>query len=96
MEGKRFAWQGIALLPFIDEKRLLSAVEEAETTLTDEESRRNSPLDEVLFITMSNPLSPQVYVLYDKHANTEVSCLWSRRDSCMLVHLEVPFFLPTP
>ena len=79
MEGKRFAWQGIALLPFIDEKRLLSAVEQAENTLTDEERRRNNPLDEVLFMTMSNTLSPQVYVLYDKHTCTEVSCLWVKK-----------------
>lgn len=75
MEGKRFAWQGVALLPFIEEKRLLASVEDAEKTLTDEETRRNSPLDEVLFITMSNPLSPQVYVLYDKHTHTEVGWL---------------------
>lgn len=72
MEGKRFAWQGVVLLPFIDEHRLLTTISEAEKTLTPEESRRNSFLDEVLFVTMSNPLSPQVYVLYDKHVETEV------------------------
>lgn len=30
MNGKRFTWQAVVLLPFIDERRLLDAVKDAE------------------------------------------------------------------
>ncbi|CAE6409322.1 unnamed protein product [Rhizoctonia solani] len=37
MNGKKMVWQGVALLPFIDEKRLLGAMAERYPRLTDDE-----------------------------------------------------------
>jgi 5'-3' exoribonuclease 2 len=41
MNGKRFAWQGVALLPFIDEQRLLDATGPIIASLLNEDRRRN-------------------------------------------------------
>ena len=41
LNGKRFAWQAVVLLPFIDEERLLSATEDLSSSFTAEERRRN-------------------------------------------------------
>lgn len=39
LNGKKFAWQGVALLPFVDEKRLIKAVQPYYSLLTVEESK---------------------------------------------------------
>ncbi|KAL6010336.1 hypothetical protein ACLOJK_000767 [Asimina triloba] len=57
---------GIAKLPFIDEARLLSEIEKVEHTLTTEEVRRNSVMSDMLFVTLSHPLSPYIYSLDDQ------------------------------
>ncbi|KAJ7532305.1 hypothetical protein O6H91_14G082200 [Diphasiastrum complanatum] len=69
MNGKRFAWQGVAKLPFIDEKRLLSEICKVEGTLTEAETRRNSKLSDLLFISCSHPLAPYIFSFYDRCAH---------------------------
>lgn len=44
LQGKRSEWEGVVLVPFIDEKRLLAAIAAVDTSsLTKEELKRNDP-----------------------------------------------------
>ncbi|XP_064621509.1 5'-3' exoribonuclease 2-like [Lineus longissimus] len=50
LNGKKYAWQGVALLPFVDEKRLHSALETVYPDLTDDEQTRNTRGNDRLFL----------------------------------------------
>lgn len=50
LNGKKFAWQGVALLPFVDEKRLFKAVDPFRKELTLAEKKRNQLGDDRLYV----------------------------------------------
>uniref|UniRef100_A0A8C3UHB6 5'-3' exoribonuclease n=1 Tax=Catharus ustulatus TaxID=91951 RepID=A0A8C3UHB6_CATUS len=70
LNGKKYAWQGVALLPFVDERRLRAALEEVYPDLTPEETRRNSLGGDVLFVGKHHPLCDFIVEQY-KSKNTE-------------------------
>lgn len=54
MNGAKMSWQGVALLPFIDENRLLEVVQKKYQYLSEEEKERNTLRGEELLITKRN------------------------------------------
>ena len=72
MNGKKMAWQGVALLPFIEEKRLLDAMADKYSGLTEEEVQRNKWGANVLFVFYEHPLYVAMEGLYGKRKNDEV------------------------
>lgn len=60
LNGKKFAWQGVAILPFIDEKRLLSAMATKYPLLSAEDAARNEPGKEVLIMSDRHPLYEEI------------------------------------
>ncbi|XP_076463932.1 5'-3' exoribonuclease 2-like isoform X2 [Babylonia areolata] len=55
LNGKKYAWQGVALLPFVDEKRLHQALTSVYPDLTEEERKRNVLGADKLFLGSSHP-----------------------------------------
>lgn len=87
--------QAVALLPFIDETRLLNAVAPLEATLTDEEQYRNAKRTELLFMASWHPLAPDVLTMAEEHAGMAVD---ARAEVTAPVDPKVQAFMaePTP
>ncbi|GME82475.1 unnamed protein product [Ambrosiozyma monospora] len=66
MNGARAEWQGLSILPFIDEKRLLKAVRAKYPLLTDYEKDRNTNKGEMLLTGRSNKHFSTFVSLYKK------------------------------
>ncbi|KAL3930651.1 MAG: hypothetical protein SGPRY_001446 [Prymnesium sp.] len=58
LNGKKFSWQAVALLPFIDASRLRAALAHLSPSLTPEEKARDSFGDELLFLSARSSLAP--------------------------------------
>ena len=60
LNGKKFAWQGVALLPFIDEKRLLDAMATRYPLLSADDVARNAMGRDVLIMSNRHPLYEEI------------------------------------
>lgn len=79
LNGKKFAWQGVALLPFIDEKKLLDAMATRYPLLTDDERARNEFGKEALLFSAKHPLYDEVIMnFYSKKASSDKLTLNAR------------------
>ena len=77
LNGKKYAWQGVAILPFIEEQRLLNAMKDYSANLTEEERVRNEMGNDLLFVSRGHPLYETLCDLYGhKKADEEVSRLF--------------------
>ncbi|XP_046579788.1 5'-3' exoribonuclease 2-like [Haliotis rubra] len=57
LNGKKYAWQGVALLPFVDEKRLKEALKSVYPDLTAAERKRNVRGDDrLMFVKATEPV----------------------------------------
>ncbi|XP_074643566.1 5'-3' exoribonuclease 2-like [Tubulanus polymorphus] len=65
LNGKKYAWQGVALLPFVDEKRLLKALESVYPDLNQDEKSRNIRSSDRLFVSCKHPAYPLLEALYE-------------------------------
>ena len=92
MNGKRMSWQGVALLPFIDPKRLLDAMAVHYPELTEDEVRRNTWGNNAIFTSEEHSLYPSLEALYGKKKKQEVS--WPVKSTSDLDHEEN--FQPVP
>lgn len=65
LNGKKFAWQGVALLPFVDEKRLFKATDPKVPELTQAERLRNENGDAKLFLLPGSKGYRMLAALYE-------------------------------
>jgi len=63
LNGKKALWQAVALLPWIEEQRLLTELEKIEPKFTPEEKDRNSLGVDYIFVHKSHFLANSIYAL---------------------------------
>ncbi|WJX50004.1 hypothetical protein P8452_36370 [Trifolium repens] len=73
IEGKRFMWQGICKLPYMDEKRLLAETRELMEGLTETETKRNSVEVDRLLVSNTAKVAEKICSLCSNKLDTSIS-----------------------
>ncbi|KAJ1656552.1 5'-3' exoribonuclease 2 [Dispira simplex] len=71
LNGKKFDWQAVVLLPFINADRLHAALENVMDTLSEEEQQRNTPGNNSILVGPDSPLYPTLCDLYSKPRDSD-------------------------
>lgn len=69
LNGKKFAWQGVALLPFVEEDRLFKALGPYYDALSDAEKKRNIRGDDRLYVSRDNSAYTFIKDLYSRNVS---------------------------
>ncbi|KAI9253208.1 XRN 5'-3' exonuclease N-terminus-domain-containing protein [Sporodiniella umbellata] len=69
MDGKKWEWQGVVKLPFIDSQRLLNAMNTVYDRLSEEEVHRNSIGPSVLYVSEAHKAYNHLSIVYTKRTN---------------------------
>ncbi|AES88286.2 5'-3' exoribonuclease [Medicago truncatula] len=73
IEGKRFMWQGVCKLPYMDEKRLLTETRELKNELSESEAKRNSVEVDRLLVSGTTKLAEKICSLKLNKLDTSIS-----------------------
>ncbi|XP_048523410.1 5'-3' exoribonuclease 2 homolog [Dendroctonus ponderosae] len=74
LNGKKFAWQGVALLPFVDENRLFKALKPYYSQLAEAEIKRNIRGDDRLYVSSKNEGYDLLSGLYTQNVDSDAEC----------------------
>lgn len=74
--GKKFSWLWVVLLPFIDEKRLLAAIDGVAHTFTPDELERNEIGNEILMVHVDSELGKMLRPLAPTQEDVELLSRW--------------------
>jgi len=65
-KGKKFAWMGEVLLPFMEEERLLKAISKYESLLSEDEQERNKRGNTLLFVSKEHNFIKRLTQKFDE------------------------------
>ena len=96
LNGKKYAWQGVVLLPYVDEHLLKKTLNDEYERLSPDEKKRNMPSNERLFVGKDHKLYEFFKNVYSQEELLDIDTSFSGgiagkiwRDECAVQENEV-------